>query len=112
MVIDEYHMETTRYIKVCGDYLSSGLFDEMSYEQLRPRDLNLPDDLVQRLQRLVTDYHVIIPLMPDQLQNAEKQNEIRAIDARGIELTKDIAKFLGDKFKLRYYSEGMRKFIE
>ncbi len=105
-------MDRIRYIKVCGDFESTGLWDETTYLQVYPDEINLPEHFVKRLDQLVKDYDPILPLDGDELQAPPIQEKIREIDARGTELTKELATFLGDKFSLRYYSEGLQKFIE
>jgi ribonuclease inhibitor len=105
-------MDLSHNLTVKGDCESTGLWrDEAPYLQVQPRDLNLPEAIILELNRLVKDYAPILPLSDAQLSTGEMQKEIRGIDARGVKLTKDISKFLGGKFRLRYYSEGLRKHI-
>lgn len=104
-------MSGIRYIKVSGEYESTGLWDETTYDQIDPRDLNLSADIVLRLDQLVRDYDPIVPLSGPKLHAPEVQEKIHAIDQRGMELAAEIATFLGEKYRVRYFSEGELKYL-
>lgn len=95
-----------KYLILTADY-DSFLYDEFDIE-FDYLDLNLPDELVRKLEKWHEDYLPMVQLNPE--ERLQINSEILKLDERGIELAKEIKFQLGE-VKVKYYSEGLLKTI-
>lgn len=95
----KYLVLTAEYNSMLHDEFDSG-FDYM--------DLNLPEELTGKLKEWYEDYWPIIQL--NSVERARLNAEIHKLDKRGIELAKEV-KFQFGEAKVKYYSEGLLKYI-
>lgn len=96
------------YLTISADYISTGIKDDFSGEILKG-DLEISDDLWHRLIAWGEDYSSII-LMEEKERKKAKET-IKKLDERGLNLVKEFQKELGVEFKVRYYSEGIFKYL-
>jgi hypothetical protein len=87
----------------CNSFLRDEFDGELDY-----LNLNLPNDLTEKLEEWHEDYLPIIHLNDD--ERLRMNNEILKLDERGIELAKELGVQLGEA-KVKYFSEGLLKYI-
>lgn len=95
-----------RYLVLTADY-TSFLRDEFDKE-FEYQSLNLPTDLIEKLEEWHEEYLPIIQLDND--ERLKLNAKILKLDERGIELAKEIKFQLGE-VKVKYYSEGLLKYV-
>lgn len=93
-----------RYLTLSADYRSTGIRDDYQGE-LQQSDLNISDQLWERLATWVKAYEKIIPLSPEERKT--RHEEIQLLDTEGLELVKEFRRELGPEAKISYYSEGL-----
>lgn len=97
-----------RYLVLTADYQVSGIKDEFE-GFLSREELDLPEDLWSEIEKWVADYQYIIPL--DAKERESLKEEIKSLDAKGLELRKKIIEFYKGNVKVKYYSEGLLKYV-
>lgn len=97
-----------RYLTISADYRSSGIKDQDS--ELHRGDIEVPDLLWEMLQKWVADYSSIV--MMDLQERANASSEISQLDLRGLQLVEDFRNALGPDVKIRYYSEGLLRYLK
>jgi len=97
-----------KYLIVDADFRSTGLRDEFEGE-LDRGDLNLPDEIWDELSAWVKEYSLIVPM--DDEEREENSELIKKLDAKGLQIKIKIENTLSEKIKIKYYSEGLLKYI-
>jgi hypothetical protein len=97
-----------RYLTISADYLSSGIKDDFNGE-LQCEDLPISLELWELLTNWVKSYSTII--QEDVIARREKLGKIKQLDDEGILILKKISQELGSGYKIRYYSEGLLKYL-
>jgi|HubBroStandDraft_4_1064222.scaffolds.fasta_scaffold54648_2 hypothetical protein len=92
-----------KYLTVNADFQGTGLKDDFE-GPIKPESLNLPEALIQRISKWLSDYQPIIRGGAEGRQ--ERQREIKELDERGLEIAREVRDCLGADAKVLYYSEG------
>ena len=93
-----------RYITVNADYMGTGLKDNFK-GSISSDDLDLPLVLKAEISSWNTAYQPIV-LMNDNVRSSNAEL-IKTLDDQGLSITRKIKDFLGDGYKIDYYSEGL-----
>jgi hypothetical protein len=96
-----------KYLILTADY-TTFLKDEFDKE-FDYLNLNLSADLIEKLKEWWDDYLPVIQLNND--ERLEMNIQIQRLDECGVELAKEIKFQLGE-VKVKYYSEGLSRYIE
>lgn len=97
-----------RYLTVAAEYTGSCVKDDFQ-GQVECHELLSDKELCQELEKWNADYKVIIPLDMD--ERDQRRNEIDMLDKKGILLAKKLASAIQGGAKVRYYSEGLLKYL-
>lgn len=97
-----------KYLTMSSDYASSGIKDDFGRE-IQRRDLPVEDVLWERLSEWLEKYNKII--MMEAQERKENINLINRLDNEGMQLARDFKNNLGSEYKIRYYSEGLLKYL-
>jgi len=93
-----------KYVRVMADFCADGLWNEEGMIEQEHPDLNLPDDIIQRLEawQLWHDRD-----NQDYLNESERTKEfdIKAFSEEGSEIAKAIKVHLGDEWTVVYFNE-------
>lgn len=98
------------HLTLSADYLGFSLRDGAA-EVVTPQDLGLSAELVAELDHWNSRYQSIIPMEMAERQEGRPSSLIRELDQAGQELADRIANIVPGKFKVRYYSEGLLKYM-
>lgn len=92
-----------RYLTVTANFMGTGLKDKFE-GQLNPDELYLTMDLRLEISSWNKAYQPVISMsFDDRHSNADL---IKSLDDQGLTIARKIKKFLGDDYKIDYYSEG------
>lgn len=97
-----------RYLVLTADYQVSGIKDEFEGGLSRDK-LELPEGLWDEIEDWVSDYQHIIHL--DSNERASLIDEITNLDARGLAIKQQIIEFYEGSVKVKYYSEGLLRYV-
>lgn len=94
----------TKYIKVMADYCADGLWNEEGMVEWEHPDLNLPDDIIQRLdvwQRWHDKDN------QDYLEESERTKEFdrTAFSKEGLKIAQAIKVYLGEDWTVMYFDD-------
>ncbi|HWY40560.1 MAG TPA: hypothetical protein VNX27_07165 [Chthoniobacterales bacterium] len=95
-----------RCLVVDADYRGTGIKDEFT-GQLTPESLGLPQDLVERISKWVSDYQPIIPIPTK--ERKKHLNKIEELDKVGLDLARSVKAHFGNNANVKYFSEGRLK---
>ncbi len=95
-----------KYITIAANYMTSGIKDDFEGE-LTQDDLKVDQVLWDRLSHWSNDYSEIISKDLDE----RDPQLIKQLDIEGLLLVEEFKKALGSDFKIRYYSEGLLKYL-
>lgn len=100
-----------RYLTVAADYIESALRDDLE-GPIEPEILNLPKSLCNDLRAWNLEYRAIIPLDQEARANPPIIEMIHELDKRGDTLAKRISSTVEENAKVRYYSEGLLRYLD
>lgn len=95
-------------IKIWADYDSTGIMDEDG-RRIKKGELNIPNHLWKELQIWTSDYQEVI--LWNSIERKKTKSKIFSLDNRGLHLTTTIQEILGDKYFVKYYSEGLMEYL-
>ncbi|MFN9025851.1 MAG: hypothetical protein ACK5VX_06630 [Akkermansiaceae bacterium] len=96
------------YLLLAASYRSSPVREEFG-EYIESDELNVSDQLKDELRLWSDNYQPVIYLDMNSRKNIS--NEITELDLKGIFLAGRLASEMGGDVKVKYYSEGLLKFI-
>jgi hypothetical protein len=97
-----------RYLTITPDYTGSCIKDEFT-GQLAIEELGLPQAYIDAISLWNESYRVIIPFSEEQRQARKK--EIEKLDRQGIEFSKTLKELVPGEVKVKYFSEGLMKYL-
>ena len=97
-----------KYLTISSDYASSGIKDDFGRE-IQKGDLPVEDVLWERLSEWVKKYSRII--MMEAQEREANMKLINQLDNEGILLAIEFKNNLGSEYKIKYYSEGLLKYL-
>lgn len=94
----------TKYIKVMADFCADGLWDEEGLIEWEHPDLNLPDDIIQRLDAW-QQWHD--KDNQDYLEESERTKEFdrAAFSIEGLKIARAIKVYLGEDWTVMYFDD-------
>ena len=100
-----------RYLTLAADYTQSCLKNDFE-GYIEPETINLPPSLCANLRSWNQAYKHIIPL--DMKQRCENKNykTIERLDVQGKTLAEEIKQAINDSVKIRYFSEGLLRYLD
>ncbi|CAB4363791.1 MAG: hypothetical protein F2772_11390 [Actinobacteria bacterium] len=98
-----------RYLTLTADYTESPLRDDFT-GSLVPEEVGVPWELGDRLRSWNDRYRAVIPLGPDERNQADVLKLISELDTEGLGLVSEVAAAVGDA-KIRYFSEGHLRYL-
>ena len=97
-----------RYLTIIPDYAGSCIRDDYN-GQVNIEDLELPQDFLEEISFWHKSYRMIIPLSEE--ERAARKEEIKDLDKQGIELSRKLTDLLPEGAKVKYFSEGLMKYL-
>ncbi len=97
-----------RYLTIAPDYTQSCIQDDFN-GPVDPIDLNLPPDLIEKINLWHSAYKAIIPL--EQKERNIRMKEIEALDTEGLMIANQLMQAISEGAKVRYYSEGKLQYL-
>lgn len=99
-----------KYLTIAADYTQSSVRDEFE-GPIEPELLYLPQALCDELREWNNRYREIIPLSEDTRRIARISELVDRLDEQGKNLALKVAEALEPEAKVRYYSEGLRRYV-
>lgn len=103
-------MPDHRYLIVDAEPRTTGLRDEFS-GMLRPRDIELAQELWKALGSWVRRYQVVATVEEKRLAVPLIREAVDALDAEGLEIARRIQTELGLQHKVRYFSAARAEYL-
>jgi len=97
-----------KYLTIMPDYTGSCIIDEIK-GQIEVKELCLPQEFINELDLWHESYRRIIPL--DMEQRSQRISEIDVLDKQGLKLSQTLSELIPNGAKVKYYSEGLLKYI-
>jgi len=96
-----------KYLTLSADY-NSFLKDDYDLS-FSYKDLNIPLPLLERIFKWYETYSPIISMSDEERSNSISL--INLLDSEGLELTEQLKEIVGEKAKIKYYSEGRLDYL-
>ena len=100
--------QNMKYLVITADYNTSGIKDEFEGD-LEKGDVELSDAIWNELENWVSAYQEIIPMTQE--QRALEKEKIAKLDKTGIAIKQKVIEHFNGEVKIKYYSEGLLKYI-
>ncbi|HVE95051.1 MAG TPA: hypothetical protein VNB24_09035 [Acidimicrobiales bacterium] len=98
-----------RYLTLAADYTQSALRDDL-LGTVVPEEVGLSEALGDSIRDWSARYRAIIPLDEGERAQSPAAELIRSLDEEGLSLATQIAA-AHPAFKVRYYSEGLLRYV-
>lgn len=98
-----------RYLTLAAEYTGSCIKEDMK-GQIDYKELQLDEMFCKELDEWNSKYKSIIPL--EAKERKQKSNEIELLDKKGIYFSKKLTSLIEGGAKVKYYSEGLLKYVD